>query len=211
MILANVSFLIRMSSHATFYSESNEPLEEFREGIVYYWPKTQQNEGKPPIRGRLMRIHSCRHKVDVWLFTNVEDPTAVVLGNGGDLLSLAVGKRGIFQNLQADAEKGHADEPDVAAGASRGGSLDDRHAVVAVPRRLGHARAAERQPSGDVQPPRRAAGSAPRHLGTQRSPRSRSAKGSPERNGNGACAPVRNKNANGRAASPTRRRIHPLC
>jgi hypothetical protein len=55
MILANVFFLIRMSSNATFYSETNEPLDEFREGIVYYWPKTQQNEGKPPIRGRLLR------------------------------------------------------------------------------------------------------------------------------------------------------------
>ena len=47
MIRQNVSFLIRMSSNATFYSESNEPLEEFREGIVYYWPKTQENDGKP--------------------------------------------------------------------------------------------------------------------------------------------------------------------
>jgi hypothetical protein len=74
MISANVFFLIRMSSRATFYSESNEPLDEFREGIVYYWPKTQQQQGKPALRGRLIRIHSCRNKVDVWLFTNVEDP-----------------------------------------------------------------------------------------------------------------------------------------
>ena len=167
MIAANVFFLIRMSSNATFYSEANEPLDEFREGIVYYWPKTQQSEGKPPIRGRLMRIHSGRHKVDVWLFTNVEDPTAVVLGNGGHLLSLEVGKRGIFQNLQADAEEGHADEPDGATGASRGGSFDDRHAIAAVPRRVGDACAAEGQPSGDVQSARRVAGSASRHRGTQ--------------------------------------------
>jgi hypothetical protein len=73
MISAKVLFLIRMSSSATFYTEGNEALNEFREGIVYYWPKSQQNEGKPPIRGRLMRIHSHRHKIDVWLFTNVED------------------------------------------------------------------------------------------------------------------------------------------
>ena len=79
LILAKVFFLIRMSSNATFYSEANELLDEFREGIVYYWPKTQQDQGKPPIRGRLMRIHSCRHKVDVWLFTNVEDPQQLSL------------------------------------------------------------------------------------------------------------------------------------
>ena len=40
--------------------------------------RRSRSEGKPPIRGRLMRIHSCRHKMDVWLFTNVEDPQAVV-------------------------------------------------------------------------------------------------------------------------------------
>ena len=71
---------------------SNEPLEEFREGIVYYWPKTQQNEGKLPIRGRLMRIHSCRHKMDVWLFTNVEDPQAVALGRRRAFVIVGGGK-----------------------------------------------------------------------------------------------------------------------
>ena len=73
-MITKVAFLIRMSSKATFYTETNEPLEQFREGIVYYWPKNQQKEGKPPLRGRLLRIHNVRHKTDVWLFTNVEDP-----------------------------------------------------------------------------------------------------------------------------------------
>lgn len=41
-MMTTTSFLIRMSSMATFYSETNGPLEQFREGIVYYWPKTQQ-------------------------------------------------------------------------------------------------------------------------------------------------------------------------
>ena len=72
-MMTQTFFLIRMSSMATFYTETNEPLDEFREGIVYYWPKTQQKEGKPPLRGRLIKIHSTRHKTDVWLFTNVED------------------------------------------------------------------------------------------------------------------------------------------
>jgi hypothetical protein len=78
-ITTKVAFLIRMSSNATFYSESNEPLDQFREGIVYYWPKTQQDAGNPPLRGRLMRIHSSCHKTDVWLFTNVEDPQRLSL------------------------------------------------------------------------------------------------------------------------------------
>ncbi len=78
-MMTKVAFLIRMSSNATFYSETNEPLDQFREGIVYYWPQTQQKEGKPPLRGRLMRIHSVRHKTNVWLFTNVEDPQQLSL------------------------------------------------------------------------------------------------------------------------------------
>ncbi len=68
-----VFFLIRMSSSATFYTEQERPLEKFREGIVYYWPKTIQAQGKAPMRGRLICVRSRRYKVVVWLFTNVED------------------------------------------------------------------------------------------------------------------------------------------
>lgn len=70
---ADVLILMRMSSNATFYTERKTPLRRFREGIVYYWPKTIQNENQPPLRGRLIRITEHRRKQDVWLFTNVED------------------------------------------------------------------------------------------------------------------------------------------
>jgi hypothetical protein len=73
LIEANVLFLMRMSSNATFYTEQKTPLKRFREGIVYYWPKTMQNKNQPPLRGRLIRITERRRKHDVWLFTNVED------------------------------------------------------------------------------------------------------------------------------------------
>ena len=105
LIRANVFFLIRMSSMATFYSESNELLEEFREGIVYYWPKTQQNEGKPPIRGRLMRIHSCRHKVDVWLFTNVEDPQQLPLETAATCYRWRWENEGFFRTYKRTLKK----------------------------------------------------------------------------------------------------------
>jgi hypothetical protein len=105
MILSNVFFLIRMSSMATFYSEANEPLDEFREGIVYYWPKTQQNEGKPPIRGRLMRIHSCCHKVDVWLFTNVEDPKKLSLETAGTCYRWRWENEGFFRTYKRTLKK----------------------------------------------------------------------------------------------------------
>ena len=105
MIAANVFFLIRMSSNATFYSEANEPLEEFREGIVYYWPKTQQSEGKPPLRGRLMRIHSGRHRADVWLFTNVEDPTKLSLETAGTCYRWRWENEGFFRTYKRTLKK----------------------------------------------------------------------------------------------------------
>jgi len=73
LVDAKVSFLLRMSSNASFYTDLQTPLDEFREGIVYYWPKKMQEQEQPPIRGRLIRIHSRRYKTDVWLLTNVED------------------------------------------------------------------------------------------------------------------------------------------
>ena len=105
LIGAKVFFLIRMSSNATFYSEAHEPLDEFREGMVSYWPKTQQNEGKPPIRGRLMRIHSCRHKMDVWLFTNVEDPKQLSLETAGTCYRWRWENEGFFRTYKRTLKK----------------------------------------------------------------------------------------------------------
>jgi len=70
---AKVQFLMRMSSNALFYTDQQTPLNGFREGVVYYWPDVIRKEGKPPLRGRLLRIRSRKRKNDVWLFTNVED------------------------------------------------------------------------------------------------------------------------------------------
>ena len=74
LIAKNVSFLIRMSSNATFYIDKDgmRPA-DWSEGVVYYWPKTIRNDGKPPIRGRFICVCGRKRKTDVWLFTNVED------------------------------------------------------------------------------------------------------------------------------------------
>jgi hypothetical protein len=104
-MMTKVAFLIRMSSNATFYSETNQPLDDFREGIVYYWPKTQQNEGKPPLRGRLMRIHSVRHKIDVWLFTNVEDPRQLSLDTAATCYRWRWENEGFFRTYKRTLKK----------------------------------------------------------------------------------------------------------
>lgn len=105
MISCGVFFLIRMSSNATFYTESSEPLSAFREGIVYYWPKTQQNEGKPPVRGRLLRIHSHRHKTDVWLFTNVEDAEQLPLETAATCYRWRWENEGFFRTYKRTLKK----------------------------------------------------------------------------------------------------------
>jgi hypothetical protein len=105
MVTRNVFFLIRMSSMATFYTESDELLDEFREGIAYYWPKSQQKEGKPPLRGRLMRIHSRCHKVDVWLFTNVEDPTQLSIEMAGIFYRWRWENEGFFRTYKRTLKK----------------------------------------------------------------------------------------------------------
>jgi len=74
LMAQNVQFLIRMSSSATFYTDrKGTPCSAWHEGSVYYWPKSIRDAGKPPIRGRLVRVRGRRQKTDVWLFTNVED------------------------------------------------------------------------------------------------------------------------------------------
>jgi hypothetical protein len=105
MIASGVFFLIRMSSNATFYTESNEPLDEFREGIVYYWPKTHRDRGKPAIRGRLLRIHDDRHKMNVWLFTNVEDAKQLSRETAGVFYRWRWENEGFFRTYKRTLKK----------------------------------------------------------------------------------------------------------
>lgn len=105
METATLSFLIRMSSNATFYTDQNVPLDEFREGIVYYWPNRQRDRGEPPIRGRLMRIRSPRHKVDVWLFTNVLDPQQLSVQTAGLYYRLRWENEGFFRTYKRTLKK----------------------------------------------------------------------------------------------------------
>src|SRR5208283_118915 len=93
--------------------------------------------------------------------------TTIVLGNSGNLLSLEMGKRGIFPDLQADTEKSDADEPDGSPSASRSRSLHDRDTVAALSRCDGDAPSGEGRPSHDVQPSPSVAGGASRYLRTQ--------------------------------------------
>lgn len=105
MATPGLSFLIRMSSNATFYTEENVPMDEFREGIVYYWPSRQREGREPPIRGRLMRVRSPRRKVDVWLFTNVLDPQQLSVETAGLYYRLRWENEGFFRTYKRTLKK----------------------------------------------------------------------------------------------------------
>jgi Transposase DDE domain len=67
---SGAAFLMRMSSRACLYSDSQVPLQRFREGWVHYWPEHVQEKGRPPLRLRLLRLAG--KKGDVWLLTNLD-------------------------------------------------------------------------------------------------------------------------------------------
>ena len=73
ILQAQASFLVRLSSKTHLYVERQQPLERFREGLVYYWPKTAHEQGKPPLKLRLIRVRGGKRQ-DVWLLTNVLSP-----------------------------------------------------------------------------------------------------------------------------------------
>jgi len=71
LIGAGVSFLIRMSSTVTLYTERQTPLTDFREGLVYYWPDRAQKKRLQPVQARLLCVRDRKRKVDVWLLTDL--------------------------------------------------------------------------------------------------------------------------------------------
>jgi hypothetical protein len=71
LIGAGVSFLIRMSSTVTLYTEKRVPLTDFCGGLVYYWPDKAQRKKLPPVQARLLCVRDKKRKVDVWLLTDV--------------------------------------------------------------------------------------------------------------------------------------------
>jgi len=105
LVDANVWFLLRMSSNATFYSESQTPLEQWREGIVYYWPKKIRDADLPPIRGRLIRVTSRKRKVDVWLLTNVEDRERLSMELASTLYRWRWESEGFFRTYKRTLQK----------------------------------------------------------------------------------------------------------
>ena len=67
LMKANVWFLIRMSCNATLFTEDDQEVTNWTEGIVYYWPVRNRRKKDAPIRGRLIRVVSRKRKH--WIIT----------------------------------------------------------------------------------------------------------------------------------------------
>jgi hypothetical protein len=99
ILAAKASFLVRLSSRSRLSKEGGVRLERFRQGLVYYWPeKTAQDQGKPPLHLRLLRVRG--PKADVWLLTNVLDPRELNHRQIAQLYSWRWRNEGLFRQYK---------------------------------------------------------------------------------------------------------------
>ena len=70
----NAAFLVRVSSRAYLYTQKRQPLQHYRDGLVYYWPGPARQQGRPPLLLRLIRVVGKKGR-DVWLLTSVLEST----------------------------------------------------------------------------------------------------------------------------------------
>ena len=70
ILRAPADFLLRVSSRAYLYTEQREHLRDYRQGLVYYWPTSARDAGRPPLPLRLIRVVGKKGR-DVWLLTSV--------------------------------------------------------------------------------------------------------------------------------------------
>lgn len=105
ILLANASFLVRMSSKVWLYVDEATPLETFCEGIVYYWPLKLQEQGEPPLKLRLIRVRAKERKHDVWLLTNVLDGEQLTAQMAGQFYRWRWENEGLFRTYKHTMKK----------------------------------------------------------------------------------------------------------
>ena len=105
ILARNVSFLVRVSSGVFLYTEDEQPLDTFHEGIVYYWPEERQQQRQPPLKLRLIRISSKKCKHDVWLLSNVLSPQRLSSAMAGQFYRWRWENEGLFRTYKRTLKK----------------------------------------------------------------------------------------------------------
>lgn len=105
ILAAKASFLVRVSSKVWLYTETHQPLENFQEGVVYYWPLDRQKAEEPPLRLRLIRVRSPKCKHDVWLLTDVLSSQRLSVAMAGRFYRWRWENEGLFRTYKQTLKK----------------------------------------------------------------------------------------------------------
>jgi hypothetical protein len=105
ILASGASFLVRVSSKTWLYTETHQPLQEFQEGVVYYWPQRRQERREPPLRLRLIRVRSPRCKHDVWLLTDVLNSQQLSVAMAGQFYRWRWENEGLFRTYKRTLHK----------------------------------------------------------------------------------------------------------
>lgn len=100
------SFLLRLSSKNRLYAADGTPLEDWRDGTVYYWPETAQKAQQPPLVCRLIRIMATgQTKNDVWLLTNIFDSQKLSVKTAAKFYRWRWRNEGLFRTYKRTLQK----------------------------------------------------------------------------------------------------------
>jgi hypothetical protein len=100
-----LSFLVRVGSQTWLYTEDQQPLDQFQDGEVYYWPLERQHKKLPPLRLRLIRVRNAKNKHDVWLLTNVLDAHQLSAAMAGQFYRWRWENEGLFRTYKQTLKK----------------------------------------------------------------------------------------------------------
>ena len=102
----NQSYLLRLSSKNRLYIVDDTPLEEWQEGLIFYWPETAQKENLPPLQCRLIRVKATGQiKHDVWLLTNILDPQKLSAKTAAKFYRWRWRNEGLFRTYKRTLKK----------------------------------------------------------------------------------------------------------
>lgn len=105
IIAAGAQFLIRASSQLHLFVEEGVPLEEFEEGVVYYWPNAVRKAREKPLKLRLIRVKSEKNKRDVWLLTSVLDSAQLSVATAALFYRWRWENEGLFRTYKRTLHK----------------------------------------------------------------------------------------------------------
>lgn len=105
VLATGASVLMRVSSKVWLYTETHQPLEDFHEGIVYYWPLERQQRQQPPLKLRLIRVRSPRCRHDVWLLTDVLSSQRLSVAMAGQFYRWRWENEGLFRTYKQTLKK----------------------------------------------------------------------------------------------------------